>query len=59
MQTVNLRQKFSLFSDHWKQRIVGELNDSQIKVVKIKGNSSGTIMTVRTNSSWLPTALCG
>lgn len=37
MQTVNLQQKFSLFSDHWKQRVVGELNDSQIKVVKIKG----------------------
>lgn len=37
MNTVNLRQKFSLFSDHWKPRIVGELNDSQVKVAKVKG----------------------
>ena len=36
-QTINLSEKFSLFSDHWKQRIVGELNDSQVKIVKIKG----------------------
>ena len=36
-QTVNLNEKFSLFSDHWKQRIVGELNDSQVKIVKVKG----------------------
>jgi mannose-6-phosphate isomerase-like protein (cupin superfamily) len=36
-QTVNLLEKFSLFSDHWKQRIIGELNDSQVKIVKIKG----------------------
>jgi len=36
-QTVNLKEKFSLFSDHWKQRIIGELNDSQVKIVKIQG----------------------
>jgi mannose-6-phosphate isomerase-like protein (cupin superfamily) len=34
---VNLAQKFSLFSDHWKPRIVGELNDSYLKLVKVKG----------------------
>jgi len=37
MHTVNLKQKFNLFSDHWKQRVVGEFNDSQVKVAKIKG----------------------
>ena len=36
-KTVNLNEKFSLFSDHWKQRVIGELNDSQVKIVKIKG----------------------
>ena len=35
--TVNLNEKFALFSDHWKQRIIGELNDSQVKIVKIQG----------------------
>ena len=36
-RTVNLNEKFSLFSDHWKPRIVGELNDAQVKIVKIQG----------------------
>jgi mannose-6-phosphate isomerase-like protein (cupin superfamily) len=34
---VNLAQKFSLISDHWKPRIAGEINDSYLKLVKIKG----------------------
>src|SRR5215813_13104250 len=37
MDTVNLKQKFSLFSDHWKPRVIGELNDSHVKIAKIKG----------------------
>lgn len=36
-KTVNLEQKLSLFSDHWSPKIVGDLNDSYIKLVKIKG----------------------
>src|SRR5277367_4992584 len=34
---VNLAEKFSLFSDYCNPRIVGEVNDSRIKVVKLKG----------------------
>lgn len=34
---VNLAQKFSLFSDHWKPKIVGEVNDAYIKLVKFQG----------------------
>jgi mannose-6-phosphate isomerase-like protein (cupin superfamily) len=34
---VNLEQKFSLFSDYANPRIVGEVNDSQVKLVKLKG----------------------
>lgn len=37
MEKVNLVQKFSFFSDHWSPKIVGELNDSYVKLVKIKG----------------------
>lgn len=37
MEVVNLKEKFSLFSDHWSPKIVGELNDSYIKTVKLKG----------------------
>ena len=37
MEPVNLRQKFGLFRDYWSPKIVGELNDSYVKVVKLKG----------------------
>jgi mannose-6-phosphate isomerase-like protein (cupin superfamily) len=37
METVNLLEKFSRFSDHWNPRIIGEVNDCQVKAVKIKG----------------------
>jgi mannose-6-phosphate isomerase-like protein (cupin superfamily) len=37
MEKVNLTQKFSLFNDYWSPKIVGELNDSHIKLVKVKG----------------------
>ena len=37
MNKVNLVQKFSLFQDYWSPKIVGELNDSYIKLVKFKG----------------------
>lgn len=37
MDKVNLAEKFSLFADHWSPKIVGELNDSYVKVVKLKG----------------------
>lgn len=38
MTVVNLANKFSLFSDHYSPKIVGELNDSYVKVVKLKGD---------------------
>jgi mannose-6-phosphate isomerase-like protein (cupin superfamily) len=38
METINLQQKFSLFSEYWKPKIVGELNDSYVKAVKFKGD---------------------
>ena len=34
---VNLAQKFSLFSEPWKPKIVGEVNDAYIKLVKVQG----------------------
>jgi mannose-6-phosphate isomerase-like protein (cupin superfamily) len=36
-EKVNLTQKFSLFNDYWSPKIVGELNDSHVKLVKLKG----------------------
>ena len=37
MHSINLSDKFSAFSDYWSPKILGELNDSYVKAVKIKG----------------------
>ena len=37
MEKVNLSQKFSLFSDYWSPKIAGDINDSHVKLVKLKG----------------------
>jgi mannose-6-phosphate isomerase-like protein (cupin superfamily) len=37
MEKVNLAQKLMLFQDHWSPKIVGELNDAYVKVVKVQG----------------------
>ncbi len=37
MNIINLSQKFDLFHEHWRPRIVGELNDSYVKLAKLKG----------------------
>ncbi len=37
MQKVNLSEKLVLFSDYWNPRIVGELNNQHVKLVKLKG----------------------
>lgn len=38
MKTVNLKDKFSRFSEYWKPHIIGELNDCLIKAVKFQGD---------------------
>jgi len=37
METVNLKEKLSRVHEYWSPRIVGELNDAYVKVVKLKG----------------------
>ena len=38
MNKVNVAEKFSLFTEHWKPQIIGELNESYVKAVKFKGD---------------------
>jgi mannose-6-phosphate isomerase-like protein (cupin superfamily) len=38
MDTVNLKNKFAQFSDHWNPRIIGEVNDCYLKAVKFQGD---------------------
>jgi mannose-6-phosphate isomerase-like protein (cupin superfamily) len=37
MDKVNLLEKFSLFADQYSPKVVGDLNDHQVKVVKLQG----------------------
>ena len=37
IEKVNLAQKFDLFNEYWSPRIAGELNDSYVKLAKLKG----------------------
>ena len=34
---INLREKLSLFDDHWAPRVIAEMNDYQFKLVKVLG----------------------
>lgn len=38
LEKVNLAEKFALFSEHWRPKIAGELNDYHIKLVKFQGD---------------------
>jgi mannose-6-phosphate isomerase-like protein (cupin superfamily) len=37
MDIVNIAGKFSLFQEYWSPRIAAELNDSYIKLARLKG----------------------
>jgi mannose-6-phosphate isomerase-like protein (cupin superfamily) len=37
VEKVNIQEKLSRISDHWRPRIVGELNGQQVKLVKFLG----------------------
>lgn len=37
VKVVNIREKLSLFKSYWNPKIVGELNDHKVQVVKLKG----------------------
>ncbi|HUJ73463.1 MAG TPA: cupin domain-containing protein [bacterium] len=36
-EKVNLREKFAAFHDQWSPKIVGEVNDAHVKLVKLQG----------------------
>ncbi len=38
MDKVNLAQKLSLFTEHYSPKIVGEVNDAHVKLVKLQGD---------------------
>ena len=37
MNKVNLSEKLSLINEHWRPKVVGELNGQEVKLVKFQG----------------------
>ena len=37
-EAINLARKLASFSQHWSPRVVAEMNDYQLKVVKLQGD---------------------
>ncbi len=37
MKAINIAEKFSLFTDYYNPRIIGELNGQYVKAAKLKG----------------------
>jgi mannose-6-phosphate isomerase-like protein (cupin superfamily) len=37
MQKVNIAEKLGLIREYWSPKIIGEVNDSYVKLVKLKG----------------------
>src|SRR5438046_10056615 len=48
---TNLNRKLDLFDEHWQPKIVAQVNDYDVRIVKVKANSSGTSTTTPTTSS--------
>ena len=36
-ETVNVREKFGLFTERWSPKIIAELNGQQVKIARISG----------------------
>ncbi len=34
---INLQEKLGRFQDHWNPKVIADLNDSHVKLVKVKG----------------------
>jgi mannose-6-phosphate isomerase-like protein (cupin superfamily) len=37
MEKVNLAEKLALINEHWRPKVVGELNGQEVKLVKFQG----------------------
>jgi len=37
IEKINIKQKFSLFSDYWNPKVIGALNGQEVRIAKIKG----------------------
>ena len=38
MSAINLKEKLSLFTEHWSPKVIAELNELQFKLAKLEGD---------------------
>ncbi|SEI97062.1 Mannose-6-phosphate isomerase, cupin superfamily [Propionispira arboris] len=38
MEKINIEEKLSLFNEYWNPKIIGEVNESYLKLAKLKGD---------------------
>ena len=37
MEPINLTDKFALFSEHWRPKLIARLNGQEVKLIKVRG----------------------
>ena len=37
MEKINIEEKFALFNEYWSPKVIGEINESSVKLAKFKG----------------------
>jgi mannose-6-phosphate isomerase-like protein (cupin superfamily) len=37
MDVINIRDKFDLFTEHWRPKVIASLNGQEVKLVKVQG----------------------
>jgi quercetin dioxygenase-like cupin family protein len=37
MNALNLAEKFSLFTEHWRPKVIARLNGQEVKLIKVQG----------------------
>ena len=58
-EAINFAEKFALFSERWRPKVVAEMNDYQFKIVNSKAISFGTTIRIRTRPFSYSMGLCG
>jgi hypothetical protein len=48
MNKASLSEKFALIDEHWRPKVIAQLNGQEVKLVKFQGCSLGIIMMMPT-----------
>ena len=52
MEKVNLAEKFALITEHWRPKVVGELNGQEVKLVNSEASFHGIVTKRKTKCFW-------